>query len=266
MFIERTQDNLSSNDKQKAHRNPFQKEICSPPSATADRKYVLFTQSVSEWWLTPSVPLGPPSMLTVSLSTPLVQLKGTFLLLTNWQTDPRLVFICLCILIYSEANAKRERGKVLCAPLSWMRFINLLNPGICEKTIVYSWAFHFLTPSLGAKMEQTLTWEGQLNVYRARLGAWVSPSTYLRGFFLTLGIIYILKELKEHLPGFWRHEFSCKLCTVWATDSRVVVDNWILRLAERLAHHHCRYNWSSPSSTTPLPPRLTVCCWHTMHV
>jgi hypothetical protein len=61
-------------------------------------------------------------------------------------------------------------------------------------------------------------------------------------FDFTLSIIYILKELKDRGPDFRRYQFSCKLHTVWVADSHVVVDNWILCLADRPAHHYCRYN------------------------
>lgn len=258
MFTETAQDSLSSNDKQKVPQESLS-DGNMRSSATADRKCVLLTPvSLDDG---SQVASGTSRYLSLcwprDFGTPLLQLKGTFLVTNlNWETDPHLVFICH--LQQSQCQVEKREGAV--CPFVPMGFTNLPYPWPCEKTIVYSWAFHLSNPSLGAKTEH-LTWERRLNIYWARPGALVSPSTEVRCFYLTSSAIYISEELKDHLPGFWRYRFSCKLRTVRASDCHVAIDNWILRLANRPARHYCRSNWSSHSFTMPLSPWLTVCCW-----
>lgn len=188
-------------------------------------------------------------------------------LVTNlsWQTDLHLAFKCLCIIIDIKASVKLREGTVC-------PFIpNVLRQLAVPMAFVWGQlcaAGSFISQIPVQELRWNKTWHGR-DSWTLTTPGWELqpyPSTEVPCFYLTLGIIYILKELKDHRLGFWRYEFSCKLHTVWVADSHVVVDNWILRSADRPAHHYCRYNWSPHSFTMPLSPKLTVCWWHTMHV
>lgn len=127
---------LSSNDK-KPHGESFA-ERNMQSSATADRKCVLFTQGVSEWWLASAVPLEPPTTwLRVELSclwAPLLHTADGNVLGYQLKLTDRPSFGFLYVLALSFISKPVSNlGKGLCVPSLQMCFISLPNPWhLCE--------------------------------------------------------------------------------------------------------------------------------------